>query len=159
MDADEITREPLARFNRSPKALDDQKRCIWAVAMRLMEASDPDAGAHVSMVGQRIGLNDREVSSAITNAARRTGWEAPRSPQVSANTVSNGIQELGDWADPWDTTPSWAEANRPERCDPPENHGHSGWPEDHPECAQCVKDAEWHAAHKRDHYWGFYVAR
>ncbi len=68
-------REPLERWERSPKAEANAKSCIWACAIRLMKAGDPDANAHISMVGHRIGLSEYEINSAIRNAAKRTGWK------------------------------------------------------------------------------------
>lgn len=168
MDADAITREPLERYSRSPKGLDDQKKCIWAVAMRLMQAGDPDASAHVSMVGQRIGLREREIQSAITNAAKRTGWEAPRHSRVSASIVSTDtrepepdIREPGESADAW-AGPGWRERNRPERCERPERCGahaspDSYWYCEHPECPECAAYAEWPATHELDLWWGYYI--
>jgi hypothetical protein len=102
MDTDEIIQGPLDRFERSPKHLDNAKACIWACAMRLMQAGDPDAPAHISMVGQRIGLPDREVNDAIKNAAKRSHWQpAPAVTEAPDSDVRELVEHtprayLGD---------------------------------------------------------------
>lgn len=152
MNTDEITREPLDRWAKSPKRLNNSKACIWACAVRLMEARDPDAPAHISMVGNRIGLPEREIRDAIKNAARRTRW-APGEPEPKAEPVSD-VSEIGSGDDAWSRP---LDRVRPESFEPPE-HSH-GFPEDHPECADCVNSAEWFTAHEYDHYWACWVEK
>jgi hypothetical protein len=95
MNVNEITREPLDRFQRSPKRKAEAEKCIWACAIRLMEANDPEAPAHIAMIGQRIGLSDRDVSSAVKNAAKRSGWKPPASVAVETTKApGSDVQEL-----------------------------------------------------------------
>ncbi len=95
MDADEITQQALEHYERSAKTLDDKKKCIWVCAMRLMKARDPEATAHVSMIGHRIGLSEYEINSATANAAKRTGHTdaTPATPAASAEP-SGDVREL-----------------------------------------------------------------
>lgn len=158
MDVDEITRKPLERFERSPKTQGDKKNCIWACAMRLMEAHDPEASAHVSMIGHRIGLNEYEISSATRNAARRTGW-ADAKP---AKPESPDVREIGDNSDdPWDMPPV---NPAPEACKTPDEcpvHALPGdwWPSDFPDCPHCSAAEQWFMTHELDHRSGRYVAK
>ncbi len=95
MDTDEITRQALEYYERSAKTIDDQKKCIWVCAMRLMRARDPDASAHVSMIGHRIGISEFEITSAITNAAKRTGWNDAKPAKPAESPESPGdVREL-----------------------------------------------------------------
>jgi hypothetical protein len=151
MNTDEITREPLERWERSPRQLDNSKACIWACAMRLMQAGDPDAPAHISMVGHRLSLSEREVNSAIKNAARRTGWQEPKPKPVSE------VSEIGSADDdPWKLPRA---CGRPKACKVPEHAMTHSWPEDHPECAECASLAEWFAAHRYDSRWLCWVEK
>jgi len=95
MDTDAITRQPIARYERSHKSLDDAKKCIWACAMRLMEARDPDAPAHITMIGTRMNLPEREVQDAIRNAAKRTGWKLEATQKREPVSDNPGITPLG----------------------------------------------------------------
>jgi hypothetical protein len=121
--------------------------------MRLMEAGDPDAPAHISMVGNRIGLPEREINDAIRNAARRSRRAPGAAPQPKAEPESD-VSEIGSCDDVWSRRP---DDGRPESFEPPE-HNH-GFPEDHPECADCVNSAAWYAAHEYDQHWMCYVAK
>jgi hypothetical protein len=99
MDADEITQQALEYYERSAKTLEDQKNCIWVCAMRLMKARDPEATAHVSMIGHRIGLSEYEINSATTNAAKRTGWtdtSARPAPKPQNDEYSSDVRELAE---------------------------------------------------------------
>jgi hypothetical protein len=94
---DEITREPLERYERSAKTYGDKKDCIWGCALRLMEAHDPDATAHISMIGHRIGVGDYDIRTVTRNAARRTGWNDARAgadAKPHNDEYSPGVREL-----------------------------------------------------------------
>jgi hypothetical protein len=91
MDTDAITAPPLKYWERSQKRRADADKCLWACAMRLMEANDPDAPAHISMVGNRIGLPDSSVSTTIKNAAKRTHWKPTA---IAAEASNSDVSEM-----------------------------------------------------------------
>ena len=153
MNTDEITREPLERWERSPRRLDNSKACIWACAMRLMNAGDPDAPAHISMVGNRIDLSEREVNDAIRNAASRTGWHESK-PNPEPKPVSD-VSEIGDADDAWNR-PVFVE---PKACEVPQHVMTHGWPDEHPECAECTILGAWFAAHEYSSRWLYWVEK
>jgi hypothetical protein len=155
MDTNEITREPLERWERSPRRLNNSKACIWACAMRLMEAGDPDAPAHISMVGNRIGLPEREINDAIKNAARRARRAPDAAPKPEPGPGSDD-SEIGCDDDAWNRPPDRV---APDACEVPQHAKIHGWPEDHPECADCPIVAEWFASHEYDEFWMYWVEK
>jgi hypothetical protein len=160
MNTDEITNEVLGRWERSPRRLENSKNCIWACAMRLMDAGDPDAPAHISMVGNRIGLPEREINSAIRNAAKRTGWQEPK-PEPKPEPRSDVAEIDDDDEFAWNAAGDAAWKNtseaQPQRCEVPKHLDIHGWPEDHPECAQCTVVDAWFATHRYSQRWMYWV--
>jgi hypothetical protein len=133
MNTDEITREPLECWERSEKTLFYKKRTIWACAMRLMEAGDPDAIAHITAVGHKIDLDQYEIDSAKRNAAKRTGWTEPAAENSAPDqNRSPDVTKVGESRDS-------VRDDLPVADEPPE-------PDPNPDApCRCMGAKGWHA--------------